>query len=119
MRFIEDALAVVRTVLPGARIFIFGPVDDGNLHYNVSAPLGTSSEAYLAMRQNEKAISSTICDVVAAANGSISAKHGVGQLRVRSITKYKSGVELAMMRRIKGLFDPQNLFNPGRVVVAD
>lgn len=118
-RFIEDAQAAVQTVLPGARIFIFGHVGDGNLHYNVSAPPGASSEAYLAMRQNEKAISSAIYDVVDAANGSISAEHGVGQLRVHSITKYKSGVELAMMRRIKGLFDPQNLFNPGRVVVAD
>ena len=117
--FIEAGREAVHKVLPNARIFVFGHLGDGNLHYNVSAPEGASEAEYRAMRGNEKAISSAIYDVVAQAGGSISAEHGVGQLRVHSIARYKSAQEMNMMRQIKRVFDPDNLFNPGRVVTPE
>ncbi|VFR44084.1 D-2-hydroxyglutarate dehydrogenase [plant metagenome] len=117
--FIDAAGAAVQRVLPGARIFVFGHVGDGNLHYNVSAPAGSDAEAYRAMRASEKTISQAIYDVVAGMNGSISAEHGVGQLRVGTVAGYKQPVEMAMMASIKQLFDPKGIFNPGRVVARE
>lgn len=114
--FIERGAAAVQSKLPGARIFVFGHLGDGNLHYNVSAPAGSDAAAYQAMRDNEKTISRAVYDVVTDMNGSISAEHGVGQLRVSSIAHYKSPLEIAMMRRIKQALDPANRLNPGRVV---
>ncbi|SAI28129.1 oxidoreductase [Bordetella ansorpii] len=117
--FIDAAQAAVHAVLPGARIFVFGHVGDGNLHYNVSTPAGADARAYQAMRASEKNVSAAVYEVVARMNGSISAEHGVGQLRVGSVARYKSAAEMAMMAGIKRLFDPLGLFNPGRVIAAD
>lgn len=117
--FIDAAQAAVHGVLPGARIFVFGHVGDGNLHYNVSTPPGADAQAYQAMRAAEKTVSGAVYEVVARMNGSISAEHGVGQLRVASVARYKSATEMAMMAGIKRLFDPLGLFNPGRVLAAD
>lgn len=117
--FIDAAQTAVHRVLPNARIFVFGHVGDGNLHYNVSTPPGADASAYQAMRNSEKAVSGAVYDVVARMNGSISAEHGVGQLRVGSIGRYKPANEMAMMTSIKRLFDPLGLFNPGRVIAAE
>lgn len=114
--FIERGAAAVQSKLPGGRIFVFGHLGDGNLHYNVSAPAGSDAAAYQAMRDNEKTISRAVYDVVTQMNGSISAEHGVGQLRVSSIAHYKSPLEIAMMKRIKQALDPDNRLNPGRVI---
>lgn len=116
--FIAAAETAVHNILPNARIFVFGHVGDGNLHYNVSTAPGADKQAYEAMRGMEKTVSKAVYEVVTSMNGSISAEHGVGQLRVNSIPRYKSATEMAMMASIKQLFDPLGLFNPGRVIAA-
>jgi FAD/FMN-containing dehydrogenase len=96
------------------RLVNFGHLGDGNLHYNVQAPEGVDGTAFLA--QHEKAVNTLVFDSVSRFNGSISAEHGVGSLKVDSLPHHKSGVALEMMRAIKHALDPTGLMNPGRVV---
>jgi FAD/FMN-containing dehydrogenase len=87
---------------------------DGNLHYNVQAPEGVDGQAFL--RDNEDRVNTLVFDQVAKFNGSISAEHGVGELKVGKLPLYKDPAALAMMRAVKHALDPQNLLNPGRVL---
>jgi FAD/FMN-containing dehydrogenase len=111
--FARDAGRAIEEVLPGARIVVFGHLGDGNLHYNVAAPAGVSPSEVLT-HQNE--IATIVYDRVQSRAGSISAEHGVGQLKRAELPLRKSAVELAMMRAIKHALDPQNLMNPGKVL---
>jgi FAD/FMN-containing dehydrogenase len=92
---------------------VFGHLGDGNLHYNVAAPEGCDAREFLA---NTPQINRIVHDRVVAAGGSISAEHGIGQLKRDELAHYKSPVELALMRRIKAALDPQGLLNPGKVL---
>ena len=96
------------------RLVNFGHLGDGNLHYNVQAPEGADGAAFL--RDHEDQVNTLVFDSVDAFNGSISAEHGVGSLKVDKLEKHKSPVALNMMRAIKQALDPQNLMNPGRVI---
>ncbi len=91
----------------------FGHLGDGNLHYNVSPPEGVDHDAFLA---HQDQVNRIVHDSVRSHNGSISAEHGLGQLKREENRLYKSEVELAMMRAIKGALDPQGLMNPGKVI---
>ena len=106
-----DALLAAR--FPGIRQVIFGHLGDGNLHYNVAPPLGVDPEVFLA-EQND--VYQLVHDSVHAHNGSISAEHGVGQLKRDELPRYKSPVELGLMRRIKDALDPAGMMNPGKVL---
>ena len=91
----------------------FGHLGDGNLHYN----MGTKDGVPIAVAfEHQAAINRIVNDAVAGCGGSISAEHGLGQLKRSEITRYKSAVELQMMRTIKAALDPQNLMNPGKVI---
>jgi len=92
---------------------IFGHLGDGNLHYNVAAPVGTPGQAFI---ENTPLANRIVHDRVAAAGGSISAEHGIGQLKRQELTRYKSDVELELMRRLKSALDPLGLLNPGKVL---
>ena len=92
---------------------MFGHLGDGNLHYNVAAPEGASAQEFL---ENTAAINRIVHDRVVGAGGSISAEHGIGQLKRDELAHYKSPLELALMRRIKTAFDPRGLLNPGKVL---
>ena len=112
--FVQATDAALAQAVPGVRLVNFGHLGDGNLHYNVQAPLGLDAAAFL--RDFEPEVNRLVFDSVVAFSGSISAEHGVGSLKVDHLTHYKSPVALAMMRSIKQALDPHNLMNPGRVV---
>ena len=105
--FIERAGAALKAAFPGAPIYCFGHVGDGNLHYNVG-------DATLLARRDE--VNRIVYDAVAALEGSISAEHGLGQLKREEITRHKDPLELELMRAVKQALDPQGLMNPGKVL---
>jgi FAD/FMN-containing dehydrogenase len=105
--FIERAGAAVEAAYPGIPIFCFGHVGDGNLHYNVG-------DAALLARRAE--VSRIVYDEIAALGGSISAEHGLGQLKREEIVRHREPLELELMRAVKRALDPQGLMNPGKVI---
>jgi FAD/FMN-containing dehydrogenase len=112
--FCERTDAALAEAIPGVRLVNFGHLGDGNLHYNVQGPSGDDARRFLAER--EPLVNTIVYDAVQACGGSISAEHGVGQLKREELVHRKSAVALSMMRRIKAALDPQGLMNPGRVV---
>ncbi|ANY17630.1 FAD-binding oxidoreductase [Bordetella pseudohinzii] len=113
--FVRETNAALQERFPGVRNVIFGHLGDGNLHYNVARSAGQTEEDLLAL---QPAIYDVVHQSVQAHAGSISAEHGVGQLKRDELPRYKSAVELALMKRIKAALDPQGLMNPGKVLQA-
>lgn len=112
--FIAQAGDALNKVFPGIRIVAFGHMGDGNIHYNASMPDAAQNATFIAGSEHEA--NRIVYEVVAELGGSISAEHGLGQLKREEITRYKSALELEMMRSIKRTLDPQGLMNPGKVV---
>ncbi len=106
--------AAIQAVAPGARMIVFGHLGDGNLHYNVQSPAGIDAAQFL--RDFETPINHAVYDAVTAADGSISAEHGIGSLKLDELEARKSPVALDLMRAIKHALDPKGTLNPGRVV---
>ena len=96
------------------RIVNFGHLGDGNLHYNVQAPVGVAAAEFL--QAHEAAVNQRVYGAVAAHGGSISAEHGIGALRRETLAAYKSPVALQLMRAVKAALDPRGTMNPGRVL---
>jgi FAD/FMN-containing dehydrogenase len=92
----------------------FGHLGDGNLHYNVQAPEGIDPKVFLA--EHQASVNSLVYERVNAYHGSISAEHGLGQLKVAEAMHFKSPVEIRLMRAIKTALDPENLMNPAKVL---
>ncbi|MEW5889522.1 MAG: FAD-binding oxidoreductase [Pseudomonadota bacterium] len=111
--FIERADAALRALFPAVRIVNFGHIGDGNLHYNLSKPDATDNAAFIAQTP---VVNRVVHDLVAELGGSISAEHGLGQLKRDEILRYKSDVEMELMRQVKRTLDPHNLMNPGKVL---
>jgi FAD/FMN-containing dehydrogenase len=111
--FIERADAAVKSRFPDVRIVAFGHAGDGNIHYNCSKSERGDAKAFFA-RSPE--VNHIVYAVVTSLNGSISAEHGLGQLKREEITHYKSALELDLMRAIKRTLDPKGLMNPGKVL---
>jgi FAD/FMN-containing dehydrogenase len=112
--FVAETDALLAREVPGVRMVDFGHLGDGNLHYNVQAPEGVDEKAFL--RDFEDPINTLVFNQVKRYDGSISAEHGVGELKVGKLPLYKDPTALAMMRAIKQTLDPQNILNPGRVL---
>ena len=112
--FVAATDALLQQAIPGVRMVNFGHLGDGNLHYNVQAPPDMAAANFL--RAHEQQVNTLVFDSVARFQGSISAEHGVGGLKVAQLEHYKSPVALDLMRAIKRAMDPQNLMNPGRVL---
>jgi D-lactate dehydrogenase (cytochrome) len=112
-QFIADADAAVAKLMPGARPVAFGHLGDGNIHYNVSQPIGADKAAYLA-RWHE--VSDAVHAIVRQHGGSISAEHGIGVLKRDELPHVKDPVALDLMRTLKRTLDPLNILNPGKVV---
>jgi D-lactate dehydrogenase (cytochrome) len=111
--FIRETDALLAEGFPGIRMVTFGHLGDGNLHYNVSPPVGVPADEFIE-RQHE--VNQVVHDSVHRFHGSISAEHGLGALKREEIKQYKSGVELRLMGVIKDALDPLHLMNPGKVL---
>ncbi|MSP67478.1 MAG: FAD-binding oxidoreductase [Alphaproteobacteria bacterium] len=111
--FIATASTAVRDRYPAMRILAFGHLGDGNVHFNINQPEGGDPAAHLA---EWEAVHRIVHDIVVGMRGSFSAEHGIGRFKRAELERYKSPVELALMRRIKGLLDPGGIMNPGKVV---
>ena len=112
--FCRETDALLQQAIPGVRLVNFGHLGDGNLHYNVQAPEGGDATAFL--QDQEPLVNTIVYDAVSRYDGSISAEHGVGTLKLEKLEKHKSPIALALMRGIKNALDPQNILNPGRVL---
>ena len=112
--FVAETDALQQREIPGVRLVDFGHLGDGNLHYNVQAPEGGDNKAFL--RDWEDKVNHLVFDQVHKFQGSISAEHGVGELKAHKLPHYKDPTALAMMRAIKQALDPDKLLNPGKVL---
>lgn len=111
--FIDKAAGVVEGVCPGARVVCFGHMGDGNLHYNISRPVDGDDEAFLALYHP---MNKAVHDVVRSFHGSISAEHGIGQLKRDELIATAPPMAIDLMRRVKAAFDPAGIMNPGKVI---
>jgi FAD/FMN-containing dehydrogenase len=111
--FVARTDAQLRAQFGPVRMVTFGHLGDGNLHYNVSAPEGADADAFAA---HQAAVYELVHDAVHRCAGSISAEHGVGQLKREEIARYKPAVELELMRSVKRALDPLGIMNPGKVL---
>ncbi len=112
--FVAATDALLAREIEGVRLVNFGHLGDGNLHYNVQAPEGADIKTFL--QAQEERVNTIVYDQVARFDGSISAEHGIGSLKLHKLEKHKSPVALGMMRAIRQALDPGNILNPGRVV---
>jgi FAD/FMN-containing dehydrogenase len=113
--FIRITDALLQQHFPGCRMVTFGHLGDGNLHYNVSPPADGVAHADAFMLQQD-AVNRMVHDSVHRFDGSISAEHGLGALKRDEILRYKSEIEMDLMRTLKQAFDPAGLMNPGKVL---
>lgn len=111
--FITQAMAAVAAACPGIRPVPFGHVGDGNVHFNLTQPVGTDKEAYLARWQEMNEI---VHDIAHQFGGSISAEHGIGFMKRDELLRYKSPVAIELMQTLKTALDPQGIMNPGKLV---
>ncbi|PKQ06347.1 MAG: hydroxyacid dehydrogenase [Alphaproteobacteria bacterium HGW-Alphaproteobacteria-11] len=111
--FIAQATRAVEAAIPGVRVVAFGHIGDGNVHFNLSQPIGADKAAFLARWNDMNAL---VHGIVREMGGSISAEHGVGRLKRDEIAATKSPVEIELMRTLKKILDPKGILNPGKVV---
>jgi FAD/FMN-containing dehydrogenase len=111
--FIAAADAMLAEQFPHGTLANFGSLGDGHLHYDVLLDKGMDDDVY---QQNIAAVNRVVHDLVASHDGSISAEHGIGQLRRDALKAYKSPIEMELMMRIKQAFDPNHLLNPGKML---
>jgi FAD/FMN-containing dehydrogenase len=114
--FILAASPAIEAAFPGTRALAFGHLGDGNVHFHVLAPPGAVRGEW--EETEGKAISAHVHDLVTQWGGSISAEHGIGQMKVEELARLHDPVALALMRRIKQALDPLGLLNPGKLLVT-
>ncbi|MEP7241528.1 MAG: FAD-binding oxidoreductase [Devosia sp.] len=112
-RLIAEGSAAVEALVPGIRPCPFGHLGDGNIHFNFTQPTGVEAKAFMA---REPEVNDAVYEVVAQLGGSISAEHGIGQLKAGLLARTKDKVALEMMRAIKAALDPKGIMNPGKVL---
>lgn len=111
--FLEVASKSASEYMPNIRICAFGHMGDGNIHYNISQPIGADKQEFLS---HWKAMNEIVHGIVLQMNGSISAEHGIGQLKRDELVAIKEPIEIALMQGIKHTFDPNGIMNPGKLL---
>jgi FAD/FMN-containing dehydrogenase len=111
--FIEEGTKLVLDLAPGARVVAYGHLGDGNVHFNLSQPAGADRKAFESLAPR---IQRAMHDLVASYDGSFSAEHGIGQLKIGELERYEDPVALELMRAIKHVIDPHGIMNPGKVL---
>ena len=111
--FLAEAERAVLRRTPGARIVAFGHMGDGNIHFNVSQPLGADKQRFLADWEGTNEV---VHEIVESYEGSFSAEHGIGQLKRDLLARKKDPTSLDVMRKIKAALDPNGILNPGKVL---
>lgn len=111
--FLETAGAAVIAAVPGARPCPFGHLGDGNIHYNISQPIGGDAAAFLSRWGD---VNTVVHEIVKSMGGSISAEHGIGRLKRDELANHIDSVKLALLRRIKSALDPDGIMNPGAIL---
>ncbi len=111
--FLEEATRAVEAFMPGARVCAFGHLGDGNIHFNVSQPVGADKAAFLARWE---AMNEVVHGIVLRMGGSYSAEHGIGQLKRDLLARTKDPGALSVMRAVKAALDPKGIMNPGKVL---
>ena len=115
--FIAATAAALREIDLGLRLNSYGHVGDGNIHHNVFPPEGVTKGDYLAANDGIiERVRMAINDVTVAHDGSISAEHGIGRLKIEDMTRYVDDVKITLMRRIKSAIDPNRIMNPGALL---
>ena len=112
--FIDHAAPLFEREFPGTSVVGFGHLGDGNIHFHVLAPAGVEPRAW--EQDQGKAISRKVHDLVTAWGGSISAEHGIGQMKRDELARLGDPAAMAMLRAVKSALDPQGLFNPGKLI---
>ena len=113
--FVAEAVPAIEAEWPGTRAVAFGHLGDGNVHFHVIAPAGVDRQTW--EYSAGKAISRRVYDLVTAWGGSISAEHGIGQVKLEELARLGDPVSLGLMRRVKLALDPAGLLNPGKLVI--
>lgn len=113
--FIAKAAQEIAKAMPDARVVAFGHIGDGNVHFNVSQPVGMDPDEFL---RNWAGFNRLVHDIVESLGGSFSAEHGIGQLKRRELRRYKSGLELELMHAVKRALDPKDIMNRGKLLPA-
>jgi FAD/FMN-containing dehydrogenase len=111
--FIAEATAAVEAMIPGCRPVPFGHLGDGNIHYNVTQPIGADRASFLAGWDE---VNNVVFAIVAKLGGSISAEHGIGVMKRELLPDVKDPVAYELMRNFKHLLDPNGILNPGKVL---
>ena len=111
--FIKEANAAVVKFIPGARPLPFGHVGDGNIHYNVTQPVGSNATEFMKLEED---VHDVVFAVVAKFGGSISAEHGIGIVKRDRLPQVKDKVAIELMRTLKRTLDPKGILNPGKVL---
>ncbi len=114
--FILAAAPAIEAAFPGTRALAFGHLGDGNVHFHVLAPQG--AERGVWEEAEGKTVSAAVHDLVSQWGGSISAEHGIGQMKVDELARLHDPAALAVMQQIKAALDPGNLLNPGKLLHA-
>ncbi|MHA6729421.1 FAD-binding oxidoreductase [Devosia sp. A369] len=113
-QLIAEGSAAAMRLVPGIRPVPFGHMGDGNIHFNFSQPIGADAKAFMAA--SDEKLHEAIYEIVLKLGGSVSAEHGIGQLKVDLLKQVKDPVALDMMRAIKAALDPQGILNPGKML---
>jgi FAD/FMN-containing dehydrogenase len=113
-RFITDESPKIEAAFPGTRVVAFGHLGDGNVHYHVKSPKDCDPDNWY--NDHASAISSYVYDRVTEYDGSISAEHGIGQLKIGELARLGDPARLLVLRGIKAALDPHGIMNPGKLV---